>query len=151
MTINIITIIIASISALSAFFAAIFAYRTYWVLKSPKVVIETPFNNSLGIRNIGTDIAKNIQEKDGLLKDVPSELWNFVGPIDYLRVKSPGISKIISFKDDKMLQPSRSVIIHFEYENTNGNRFYSKIKVERAQNLSLIYFNTPQLIKWGKI
>ncbi len=151
MTINITTIIIASISAFFAVFAAIYAYKTYWSSKSPKIVIETPFNNSLEIRNIGTDIAKNIQEKGELLKDVPSELWNFAGPIDYIRVKSPGISKAVSFKDNKMPQPSTFAIIRFEYENINGNNFYSEIRVERTQCFPQIYFSAPRLIKWGRI
>jgi len=151
MTINITTIIIASISAFFAVFSSIYAYKTYWSNKSPKIVIETPFNNSLEIRNIGTDIAKNIQEKSELLREVPNELWNFAGPIDYIRVKSPGISKAISFEDNKMPEPSASVIIHFEYKNTDGDGFYSAIKIERARTQSQIYFNAPYLIKWGRI
>jgi len=151
MTINITTIIIASISAFFAVFGAIYSYKTYWASKSPKIVIETLFNNSLEIRNIGTDIAKNIQEKGGLLGGVPGELWNFAGPIDYIKVKNPGISKGVNFKSSKILQPSEFAVIHFEYENINGSRFYSEIKVERTQNPSQIYFNEPRLIKWGRI
>ncbi len=150
MTATIMDVIII-ISAISATVGAVYSYKTFWVAKSPKIVIETPFNNSLEIRNIGTDIAKNIQEKSDLLKDLPDELWNFAGPIDYLRVKSPGISKAISFKENKVIQPSTFAIIRFEYENTNGNKFYSEIRVERTQNPSQLYFIAPRLIQWGRI
>ena len=51
------------ISAISATVGAFYAYKTFWAAKSPKIVIEIFFNNSLEVRNIGTDMAKNIKEK----------------------------------------------------------------------------------------
>ncbi len=139
------------ISAISATVGAFYAYKTFWAAKSPKIVIEIFFNNSLEVRNIGTDMAKNIKEKRGLLRDTPEQLWNFAGPLDYIREKNPGIWETANFKDDKMPKPSTSVIICFEYANTDGKIFYSEIKVDRAQSPSQIYFSASNLIKWGRI
>lgn len=143
--------IVIIISAVSAVIAAIYAYKNYWTSKSPKIVIEIPFNNSLEIRNVGTDIAKNIKEKSNLLRDVPTELWNFTGPIDYIRIKSPGISKTANFQNNKIPKPSTSTLIRFEYENTDGDKFCSEIVIDRNQSDSQIYFNIFQPIKWRRM
>ena len=57
-----ITIILGSISIFAAIIAAYYAREALLASKSPKVVLEAPFNSSLEIRNIGTDLARNIKE-----------------------------------------------------------------------------------------
>ncbi len=146
----VITIILGSISIFTTIFAVYYSHKTYWTSRSPKIVIETLFNSSLEIRNIGTDIAKNLKEKSGLLKDLPAELWNFVGPIDYLRVKNSGISKTMNFQDGKIPQSSTSVLIRFEYENTDGDKFYSEIIIKRGKPTQQVWFDASQLKKWGR-
>lgn len=86
-----------------------------------------------------------------MFRDVPSELWNFNGPIDYMKVKSPSISKMINFYDKKLIQPSNTIVARFEYENLDRNKFYSEIKIERGPQTQQIYLYTPDLIDWGKM
>jgi len=151
MTNDVATIIIASISALAAISALIYGIKNYLAMVSPRIVIESPFNSSLEIRNIGTGLAINIKETSGLLNGVPEELWNSTGPLDYQRVKNPPtIAKAVNFRGDKKPEPSASVIIRLEYENTNGNKFYSEIKVTRGYQTDQAYFSTPNLIRWKR-
>ena len=82
-----------------------------------------------------------------MFRDVPTELWNFNGPIDYMRVNSQSIFKQIDFYDGKLIQPSSSVIVDFEYENSDGRKFYSKIKIERGAAAQQLWFNTPVILK----
>lgn len=144
-------IIIGIISTVAAIIAACYAYKAYLAGKSPKLVIETPFNSSLQIRNIGTEIAKNIKETTGMFRDVPIELWNFNGPIDYLRVKSPGIFRQIDFNDSKLIKPQEAVVVRFEYENSDGDKFFSEIRVECGVFIQQLYFKTTALVNSGKI
>src|SRR3989344_4355719 len=100
---------------------------------------------------IVSDTAKNIKETTEMFRDVPTEIWNFNGPIDYIRVKSPGTARMINFHDEKRIQPSISTVVRFEYENSDGNKFYSEIKVERGSPTQQVYFLTPALVNSGKI
>ncbi|MBI2409685.1 hypothetical protein HYV30_01425 [Candidatus Kaiserbacteria bacterium] len=143
-------LIIGVVSTGAAAVAAYYAYKAYITNNSPKLVVEAPFNSSLQLRNVGTDAAKNIKEPTGMFRDMPSEIWNFTGPIDYLRVKSPGISRQIDFHDEKRIKPSDSSIVRFEYENSDGTRFFSEIKVERGPATQQLWFATPVLVNWGK-
>lgn len=143
-------IAIAAISTIAAVVAAYYAYKAYFANKIPKLVLEAPLNGSLQLRNIGTDVAKNITEPTNMFRDVPNELWNFNGPIDYLRVKSPGIHRQIDFHDKKLIQPSTSTVVRFEYENSDGNSFYSEIEVERGPATQQLWFNIPVLNGSGR-
>ncbi len=142
---------IGIISAIAAIAAACYAYKAYLSSKTPKLVMETPDNAGLFLRNVGTDAAKNIKETTGMFRDVPSEVWNFNGPIDYIRVKSPGVAQMINFHDSKRIDPSTSVVVRFEYENTDGNKFFSEIKVERGTPTQQVYFTVPRLLDSGKV
>lgn len=144
-------IVVGIVSALAAISAAFYSYKAYLAGKSPKLVIETPDNAGLFLRNVGTDTAKNIKETTNMFRDVPTERWNFNGPIDYIRVKSPGISRMINFYDNKRPGPSSSTTVHFQYENSDGNKFYSDIRIDRGNPQQQVYFTDSQLIKWGKI
>lgn len=144
-------IVIGIISALAAIAAAFYSYKAYLAGKSPKLVMETPDNAGLFLRNVGTDVAKNIKETTNMFRDTPTELWNFNGPIDYIRVKSPGTSKMINFYDEKRIQPSAFTVVRFEYENSDADKFYSEIKVERGNPTQQVYFSTPTLVGWGKL
>lgn len=148
-TSTIVTIILSTITIIIALVGVYYSREA--CKNKPKIIIESPYNDSLEIRNIGDDIARNIKEKSNLLKDIPGELFNYTGPIDYPRVKSPGISKTISFQDSKVPKPSTSTLIEFEYENTDGNRFYSQIMVNRNKSIQQIYFSASRLIKWGRL
>ena len=86
-----------------------------------------------------------------MFRDVPTEIWNFNGPIDYIRVKSPGTARMINFHDEKRIQPSTSTVVKFEYENSDGDKFYSEIKVDRGSPTQQVYFLTPALVNSGKI
>jgi hypothetical protein len=59
---NYINLAIGVISAITAVFAACYAYKAYLSNKTPKLVMETPDNAGLFLRNVGTDAAKNIKE-----------------------------------------------------------------------------------------
>lgn len=142
---------IGIVSAIAAITAACYAYKAYLSSKTPKLVMETPDNAGLFLRNVGTDSAKNIKETTEMFRDVPTEIWNFNGPIDYIRVKSPGTARMINFHDQKRIQPSTSTVVRFEYENSDGERFYSEIKVERGSPIQQVYFLTPALVNSGKI
>jgi len=148
---NYIDLTIGFVSAIAAVVAACYAYRTYISSKSPKLVMETPDNAGLFLRNVGTDTAQNIKETTGMFRDVPAEIWNFNGPIDYIRVKSPGTAKMINFHDTKRIEPSTSTVVRFEYENSDGYKFYSEIEVERGSPTQQVYFITPILVNSGKI
>lgn len=147
---NYLDLALGIVSAIAAVVAAWYAYKAYLSSKTPKLVMETPDNAGLFLRNVGTDTAKNIKEATEMFRDVPSEIWNFNGPIDYIRVKSPGTARMINFHDQKMIKPSTSTLVRFEYENTDGDKFYSEIKIERGNPVQQIYFTGPRLIKWGK-
>lgn len=142
---------IGVISAIAAVVAGCYAYKAYLSNKTPKLVMETPDNAGLFLRNVGTDSAKNIKETTRMFRDVPTEIWNFNGPIDYIRVKSPGTARMINLHDEKRIQPSTSTIVRFEYENSDGNKFFSEIKIERGSPPQQVYFLTPSLIDSGKI
>lgn len=148
---NYINLTIGVVSAIAAVFAACYAYKAYLSNKTPKLVMETPDNAGLFLRNVGTDTAKNIVETTGMFRDVPTEMWNFNGPIDYIRVKSPGTAKMINFHDTKRIGPSTSTVMCFEYENSDGDKFYSEIKIERGSPIQQVYFLTPSLVNSGKI
>src|SRR3989338_345505 len=148
---NYINLAIGVVSAVAAVFAACYAHKAYLLKKTPKLVMETPDNAGLFLRNVGTDSAKNIKETSGMFRDVPAEIWNFNGPIDYIRVKSPGTARMINFHDAKRIEPSTSTVVRFEYENSDGNKFYSEIKVERGSPTQQVYFITPVLVNSGKI
>ena len=139
--------LIGLITLIVTLVAEIYSRRSYHSQKSPKLVIEAPYNISLSLRNIGTDIAKNIKDSTSMFRDVPTELWNFNGPIDNLRVKSQSIFRQIDFYDEKLIQPSTSVIVDFEYENSDGKKFNSKIKIERGPATQQLWFNTPIILK----
>ncbi len=145
-----IDIIIGITSTIAAIIAACYAYKAYLAGKSPKLVMETPDNAGLFLRNIGTDSAKNIREVTNMFRDVSTELWNFNGPIDYIRVKSPGTTKMINFYDGKRIEVSSSTIVLFEYENSDGDKFYSEIEIARGPATQQLYFNTPILKAWGR-
>lgn len=149
--IDLILIITGVATLFVALITEFYSRKTYDNQKSPKIVIEAPFNDSLHVRNIGNDTAKNIKEITNMFRDIPFELWNFNGPIDYIRIKSPNISKMINFHDQKLIQPSNSVVVRFEYENSDGNKFYSEIRVERGSQTQQIYFYAPNLVKWDKV
>lgn len=142
---------IGVVSAVAAVIAACYAYKTYLSSKTPKLVMETPDNAGLFLRNVGSDSAKNIKETTKMFRDVPTEIWNFNGPIDYIRVKSPGTARMINFYDEKRIQPTTSTVVHFEYENSDGDKFYSEIKVERGSPTQQVYFLTPALVNSGKV
>lgn len=142
---------IGIISAVAAVVAACYAYKAYLSSKTPKLVMETPDNAGLFLRNVGTDTAKNIKETTEMFRDVPAEIWNFNGPIDYIRVKSPGTARMINFYDAKRIKPSTSTVVRFEYENSDGNNFFSEIKVERGSPIQQVYFLTPVLVNSGTI
>lgn len=142
---------IGIISAIAAVAAACYAYKAYLSSKTPKLVMETPDNAGLFLRNVGTDSAKNIKESTGMFRDVPAEIWNFNGPIDYIRVKSPGTARMINFHDEKRIQPATFTIVRFEYENSDGEKFYSEIKIDRGSPTQQVYFLTPTLVNSGKI
>ena len=148
---NYINLAIGIVSTVAAIVAACYAYKAYLASKSPKLVMETPDNAGLFLRNVGTDTAKNIVETMGMFRDVPTEIWDFNGPIDYIRVKSPGTAKMINFCDTKRIEPSTSTVVRFEYENSDGDKFYSEIKVERGSPTQQVYFITPALVNSGKI
>ena len=148
---NYINLIIGAVSAIAAVFAACYAYKAYLSNKTPKLVMETPDNAGLFLRNVGTDTAKNIVEITGMFRDVPVEIWNFNGPIDYVRVNSPGTARMINFHDTNRIQPSTLTVVRFEYENSDGNKFYSEIKIERGSPTQQVYFITPILVNSGKI
>jgi len=148
---NYINLTIGVISAIAAVVAACYAYRAYISSKSPKLVMETPDNAGLFLRNVGTDTAKNIKETTGMFRDVPAEIWNFNGPIDYIRVKSPGTARTINFLDSKIIKLSTFTVVRFEYENSDGDKFFSEIKVERGSPKNQIYFIAPVLVNSGKI
>ena len=145
-----INLVIGVVSAIAAVTAACYAYKAYLSSKTPKLVMETPDNAGLFLRNVGTDSAKNIKETTKMFRDVPTEIWNFSGPIDYIRVNSPGTTKMISFHDEKRIELSTFTVVRFEYENSDGGKFYSEIKVERGSPAQQIYFLTPVLINSGK-
>ncbi len=144
-------ILIGIITLIVALVAEIYSRKSYDSQKSPKLVIEAPYNNLLILRNVGTDIAKNIKASTDIFRDAPVELWNFSGPIDYMRTNSQSIFKQIDFYDEKLIQPSTSVTVIFKYENSDGNRFYSEIKIERGSPTQQVYFLTPILVNSGKI
>ncbi len=147
----IITIILGSISILISLVAVYYAKRADENFKNPRIDLElSPDHVLFMIRNVGTDIAVNIKETGGLLIDIPDKLWNFSGPIDYMRTKNFGISRPMNFLDDKRPQASTSTMIRFEYENTDGDKFFSDIKIERENPTQQIYFTSSQLVKWGK-
>lgn len=146
-----IIIFIGFITLIVAFVTEIYARKTYWVSKSPRIDLELSGNVLFIIRNVGTGIAINIIETTGLFRDVPDRLWNFSGPVDYIRTSNTGTAKPINFKDEKRLEPSESAITRFEYENDSGDKFYSEIKIERRTPPQQNYFKNPQLMKWGKI
>lgn len=146
-----ITIILGSISIFAAIVAAYYAREALWASKSPKVVLEAPFNSSLEMRNIGTDIAKNIKETTDLLKNIPKELWSHSGQFDYLRIKNPGLSKTVSFQEGKIPPASTKPFYRFEYENSEGDKFYSEILVDRGPDTQQIYIRSAELLKWGKM
>ena len=148
---NYINLAIGAISAIAAIIAACYSYRTYLSSKTPKLVMETPDNAGLFLRNVGTDSAKNIKETTEMFRDIPTEIWNFNGPIDYIRVKSPGTARMINFYDTKRIESSTSTVVRFEYENSDGNKFYSEVKVERGSPTQQVYFLTPVLVNSGKI
>lgn len=148
---NYVNLVIGIISAIAAVVAACYAYKAYLSSKTPKLVMETPDNAGLFLRNVGTDSAKNIKETTEMFRDVPTEIWNFNGPIDYIRVKSPGTAKMINFHDSKRIEPSTSTVVRFEYENSDGDQFYSEIKVERGNPTQQVYFLTPTIVNCGKI
>jgi len=148
---NYINVAIGVVSAIAAVFAACYAYKAYLSSKTPKLVMETPDNAGLFLRNVGTDTAKNIIETTKMFRDVPTEIWNFNGPIDYIRLKSPSTAKMINFHDVKMIKPSTSTVVRFEYTNYDGNKFYSEIKVERGSPTQQVYFITTALVNSGKI
>lgn len=114
-------------------------------------MIETPDNTSLFLRNVGTNTAKNIKETTKLFRDVPTEIWNFNGPIDYIRINSPGTARIINFYDSRRIKPSTSAVVRFEYENSNGDKFFSEIRVGRGSPPQQVYFVALVLINSGKI
>ncbi len=146
-----INLVIEVVSVIVAVVAACYAYKAYLSSKTPKLVMETPDNAGLFLRNVGTDTAKNIKEATGMFRDVPTEIWNFNGPIDYMRVKSPGTARMINFHDEKRIGPSTSTVVRFEYENSDKDKFYSEIKVERGSPTQRVYFLTPTLVNSGKI
>jgi hypothetical protein len=149
---TIINIILSSITILIALVAVYYAKRADENFKKPRIDLElSPDHVLFMIRNVGTDIAVNIRETNGLLRDVPDKLWNFSGPIDYIRTKNFGISRPMNFHDDKRPQPLTSTQVHFEYENTDGDKFYSDINIERGNPTQQIYFTASRLIKWGSI
>ena len=148
---NYINLTIGVVSAIAAVVAACYSYRAYISSKSPKLVMETPDNAGLFLRNVGTDTAQNIKETTGMFRDVPVEIWNFNGPVDYIKVKNPGIARMINFHDTKRIEPSTSTVVRFEYENSDGDKFYSEIKVERGAPTQQVYFITPVLVNSGKI
>lgn len=142
---------IGIISATAAIAAACYAHKTYLSSKTPKLVMETPDNAGLFLRNVGTDTAKNIIEATKMFRDVPAEIWNFNGQIDYIRVKSPGTARMINFHDSKRIDPSTSTVVRFEYENSDGSKFFSEIKVERGSPTQQVYFTAPRLLNSGKV
>lgn len=148
---NYINLAIGVISAIAAVAAARYAYKACLSSKTPKLVMETPDNASLFLRNVGTDTAKNIKEITKIFRDVPTEIWNFNGPIDYIRIKNPSTARMINFHDSKRIEPSTSIVVRFEYENSDGDKFYSEIKIERGSTTQQIYFLTPVLVNSGKI
>src|SRR3989338_7496861 len=148
---NYINLIIGAVSAIAAVFAACYAYKAYLSNKTPKLVMETPDNAGLFLRNVGTDTAKNIVEITGMFRDVPVEIWNFNGPREYARAQSPGTARMINFHDTKRIQPSTLTVVRFEYENSDGNKFCSEIKIERGSPTQQVYFITPILVNSGKI
>lgn len=147
---NYINLAIGVVSAIAAIVAACYAYKAYVSSKTPKLVMETPDNAGLFLRNVGTDSAKNIKETTEMFRDVPIEIWNFNGPIDYIRVNSPGTARMINFHDQKRIGPSTSTVVRFEYENSDGDKFFSEIKIERGPATQQLWFATPVLVKCGK-
>ena len=143
-------VVIGVVSTIAAVIAAYYAHKAYFASKSPKLVMETPDNAGLFLRNVGTDTAKNITETTNMFRDIPAELWNFNGPIDYIRVKSPGTAKMIDFHDEKRITPSSSTTVRIEYENSDGDKFFSEIKIERGPATQQLYFYGPALVRWGR-
>ena len=138
------------VGTLAALEAAYYAWKSYKSSRSPKVIIEAPYNASLNIRNVGTDTAKSLKELDNTFRSLPDELRNFDGPIDYMRIKTPGISEQLEFSSDKNLMPSSSKVVRFEYENSDGDKFYSEIKIERNGDTSPPWYRQPILVSSGK-
>jgi len=141
--------VILVISSVAAIVAAVYAYRAYLSSKSPRLVIEWECS-LLYIRNTGTDIAKNIKELSGKLKSnsVPSDLQNFTGPIDYSRPGISGFVAIVSFIEKP--RPREVINLHFEYENSGSNKFFSKIKIERTEYAQRESFKMLRLQSWGR-
>ncbi|MEK7117021.1 MAG: hypothetical protein AAB837_02555 [Patescibacteria group bacterium] len=144
---TIITIILGSISIFLTIFAVNYTYKTYWISKSPKIVIESEFPN-IYIRNVGTDMAKNITERNNSFNSLPNNLWNFTGPIDYIRSGNSGLVAVFGFHNQ--LKPKEIVILHFDYTNTDGDKFYSEIEIEQTDSTTRSY-KRPILLRWGKI
>ncbi|MFA6315153.1 MAG: hypothetical protein WC648_02180 [Candidatus Paceibacterota bacterium] len=147
-----ITIILTSISIFIGIVAVYYAKRSDENFRSPKIDLElSPGHESFYIRNVGTDIALGLKENTNYFRDIPDRLWNFTGPIDYMRTKNYSVSKFITFHDSKMPAPSSSVLVNFEYQNTDGIKFYSHIEVKRGTPTQQLYFTDSRLLKWGKL
>lgn len=142
-------LIVGIISAIAAVIAAYYAYKAYLSSKAPKLVMETPDNTGLFLRNVGTDTAKNIKETTEMFRDVPTEIWNFSGPIDYIRVNSPGTARMINLHDSRRIEPSTATFVRLQYENSDGDKFFSEIRVERGPATQQLWFAAPVLVKWG--
>ena len=142
---EVIIIVIGIVTLIVAFVTEIYARKTYQDLKSPKIVVEYHFPNML-IRNVASDIAKNITEKNGKLNTVPVELWNFCGPIDNLSLGVGNTSSIVSFSVPP--EPKEIIVLHFDYTNTDGSKFFSEIEIERTDKKDYVSYKQPRLMKW---
>ena len=143
-------LIIGGLSLAAAIIAAYYSRETYWSNKTPKIVLESPFNDSLEMRNIGTDIAKSIVDSNGVLKNLPHELWPYTGVYDYMREKNPGIVKSVGIEDHKRPKPSDSVVVRVEYCNSSGDKFFTEVKITRSDIPTGQRFSSIETLRWGR-
>ena len=145
-----ITIILGSISIIVSLAAVYYAKRADNNFRNPKIDLElSPDHVQFMLRNVGTDTAVDIVEINNICRDLPNTLWNYNGPIDYIRIKTH-VAIPLYFQDGKVPKPSSVTQFRFEYKNSDGDRFYSSIEIERAATDQQIYFTKSKLIKWGK-
>jgi hypothetical protein len=142
------SLVIGIPSLIAAVIAAVYSYKSFWSSKSPKLVIESSFPH-LWIRNIGSDLAKEISGTQDLLNYVPNQMWNFVGPIDYIHSGLDSIASVVTFRT--VPQPGATVDLRLEYKNTDGDKFFSVIRIERTSEQSPQLYKRSTLLKWGKM
>src|SRR3989344_5107683 len=113
-----ITIILGSISIIVSLAAVYYAKRADDNFRNPKIDLElSPDHVQFMLRNVGTDTAVDIVETNNICRDLPNTLWNYNGPIDYIRIKTH-VAIPLYFQDGKMPKPSSTTPLRFEYKNS---------------------------------